>query len=135
MDAKIAALRGHVVVCGHGRVGASAVEFLHAGGQSVVVVDADPARLAGLDPDILYLVGDVNDDEVLRTAGIERASAVIIALDTDAELKGRAARRSRAERQAERERVAALDEERASRPWGVRLGEVDLGAASLDDVR
>ena len=39
------------------------------------------------------------------------------------------------QRQAERERIAALDEERARRPWGVRLGGVDLGAAALDDVR
>jgi ABC-type multidrug transport system fused ATPase/permease subunit len=50
-------------------------------------------------------------------------------------LKGRAARRARAERLAERARLAALDEELANREWGVRLGDVDLGAASLDDVR
>ena len=85
MDARIAALRGHVVVCGYGRVGASAVEFLHAGGQLLVVVDTDPDRLVGLDPDVPFLVGDVNDDEVLRAAGVDRARAVIIALDTDAD--------------------------------------------------
>jgi ABC-type multidrug transport system fused ATPase/permease subunit len=50
-------------------------------------------------------------------------------------LKGRAARRARGERLAERARLAAMDEELASREWGVRLGGVDLGAASLDDVR
>jgi ABC-type multidrug transport system fused ATPase/permease subunit len=50
-------------------------------------------------------------------------------------LKGRAARRARAERLAERARLAAMDEELANREWGVRLGGVDLGAASLDDVR
>ena len=50
-------------------------------------------------------------------------------------LKGRAARRARAARMAERARLAAMDEELASREWGVRLGGVDLGAASLDDVR
>jgi ABC-type multidrug transport system fused ATPase/permease subunit len=50
-------------------------------------------------------------------------------------IKGRAARRARAHRLAERARLAALDEELASREWGVRLGDVDLGAASLDDVR
>src|SRR4029079_4416848 len=49
--------------------------------------------------------------------------------------KGRAARRARAERLAERARLTALDEELASREWGVRLGGVDLGAAALDDVR
>jgi ABC-type bacteriocin/lantibiotic exporter with double-glycine peptidase domain len=50
-------------------------------------------------------------------------------------LKGRAARRARAQRLAERARLAALDEELASREWGVKLGGVDLGAASLGDVR
>ena len=39
------------------------------------------------------------------------------------------------QRLAERARLAALDEELANREWGVRLGGVDLGAASLDDVR
>jgi len=85
MDARIAALRGHVIICGYGRVGASTAEFLHAGGHQLVVVDADAERLADLDPELPYLVGDVNDDAVLRAAGIERARAVVIALDTDAE--------------------------------------------------
>lgn len=49
--------------------------------------------------------------------------------------KGRAARRSRAERAQERARIAALDEERARREWGVTLGDVDLSHARLDDVR
>ncbi|HET7432585.1 MAG TPA: ABC transporter ATP-binding protein [Nocardioides sp.] len=50
-------------------------------------------------------------------------------------LKGRAARRARAQRLAERARLAAMDEELASREWGVRLGGVDLGSAAVDDVR
>ena len=49
--------------------------------------------------------------------------------------KGRAARRSRAERARERARIAALDEERVRREWGVTLGGVDLSRARLDDVR
>jgi len=49
--------------------------------------------------------------------------------------KGRAARRSRAERARERARIAALDEERVRREWGVTLGGVDLSHARLDDVR
>ncbi len=50
-------------------------------------------------------------------------------------LKGRAARRARADRERLRERIAARDEEAATRLWGVRLGGVDLSAARLDDVR
>jgi ABC-type bacteriocin/lantibiotic exporter with double-glycine peptidase domain len=55
--------------------------------------------------------------------------------EVDEKLKGRAARRARAQRLADRARLAAMDEELASREWGVRLGGVDLGAAALDDVR
>jgi ABC-type multidrug transport system fused ATPase/permease subunit len=55
--------------------------------------------------------------------------------DIEHELKGRAARRARAERQAERERIAAADEQRARRAWGVRLDGVDLGSAGLAAVR
>ncbi len=58
-----------------------------------------------------------------------------VAIDDDSGLKGRALRRSRAERQVERERIAARDEARAREAWGVRLGSVDLGSVSLDDVR
>lgn len=50
-------------------------------------------------------------------------------------LKGRAARRARADRERRRARIAARDEEAATREWGVRLGGVDLSAATLDDVR
>jgi voltage-gated potassium channel len=85
MDARIAALRGHVIICGYGRVGGSAAEFLRAGGHEVVVIDADPERLAGLGRDGLHLLGNVNDDAVLRAAGIEHARAVVVALDTDAD--------------------------------------------------
>ncbi|MCF6379132.1 ABC transporter ATP-binding protein/permease [Nocardioides KLBMP 9356] len=50
-------------------------------------------------------------------------------------LKGRAARRARADRERRRARIAARDEEAATREWGVRLGGVDLSEASLVDVR
>ncbi len=50
-------------------------------------------------------------------------------------LKGRAARQARADRERRRARIAARDEEAATREWGVRLGGVDLSAALLDDVR
>jgi voltage-gated potassium channel len=84
MDKDIAALSGHVVICGHGRVGRAAAEFLGASGHEVVVVDNDEARLEHLGPAVTYhLCGDVTDDAVLRDAGIERARALIAALDTD----------------------------------------------------
>jgi len=50
-------------------------------------------------------------------------------------LKGRAARRARADREQRRARIAARDEQVATATWGVRLGGVDLSEARLDDVR
>jgi voltage-gated potassium channel len=86
MDKVIEAMTGHVIICGYGRVGRAAAEFLAAGGHEVVVVDSDATRLAQLGPGLTYhLCGDVTDDAVLRNAGIERARALIAALDTDAD--------------------------------------------------
>ena len=58
-----------------------------------------------------------------------------VAAEDEDGAKGRAARRARAARAEERARIAALDEERARREWGVTLGGVDLARARLDDVR
>ncbi|SOC55389.1 ABC-type multidrug transport system, ATPase and permease component [Ornithinimicrobium cerasi] len=58
-----------------------------------------------------------------------------LSAEEDDEVSGRAARRARRERELARARLAARDEERASRPWGVRLGGVDLADVSLEAVR
>jgi energy-coupling factor transporter ATP-binding protein EcfA2 len=58
-----------------------------------------------------------------------------VSLDVEAGIKGRAARRARARRQAEREALAAQDRELASQSWGVNVGAVDLADAPLAEVR
>lgn len=58
-----------------------------------------------------------------------------VPVDEDDGVRGRVARRARAEKARERARIAALDEERARRDWGVTLGGVDLARADLADVR
>lgn len=85
MDASIAALRGHVIVCGYGRVGRAAADHLHSTGEAVVLVDADPTCFDGLDRHTLRLVGDVTDEHTLVAAGVERARAVIVCLESDAD--------------------------------------------------
>lgn len=83
MDREINKLAGHTVVCGWGRVGRAVADDLINTGHSVVVVDVDADRVA----DVSYptVVGDATLDSTLRTAGIERASALIAALEGDAE--------------------------------------------------
>jgi len=79
-------LRGHFIVCAYGRVGRSIARELEAEGVPFVVVDSK----AELEPDLerdghCYLIGDASDEAVLRKAGIERAQALICAVDSDAE--------------------------------------------------
>ncbi len=82
MDQSIAEFTDHIIICGHGRVGKAAIENLLDLGHQVVVIDSDVVHLE--DAVVPFLVGDASDDEVLRAAGIERARALICALDTDA---------------------------------------------------
>jgi voltage-gated potassium channel len=80
-------VRQHVVVCGFGTKGRSAIRALRASGtpdDHIVVVDPDPraieeANLAGL----TGIVGDAGRTEVLRRASVERARAVIVAANRD----------------------------------------------------
>ena len=82
MDRDIAAMHGHVVICGWGRVGREVARYLGNANQQIVVVDRDPGRIEGLGLPIV--VGDVTDDATLVRAGVERAGTLIAALDTDA---------------------------------------------------
>jgi ABC-type multidrug transport system fused ATPase/permease subunit len=55
--------------------------------------------------------------------------------ELEEQIKGRAVKRARAAREADRARIAARDEERARQPWGVTVGGVDLSRVRLADVR
>ena len=83
MDKRIAVMSGHVIVCGLGRVGRAARDYLVSAGAEVVAVDINPDRLEGVR--LPHLLGDVTNDDVLVEAGIERARALIVALATDAD--------------------------------------------------
>lgn len=82
MERAIAGMSGHVVVCGWGRVGRSVGRFVGGARQDVVVIDHASARVA----DMAYptVLGDATDDTVLLRAGVERARALVAAVDTDA---------------------------------------------------
>ena len=77
----------HVVVIGYGTKGRSAVDTLVNNGldkESVVVVDPSSTALGEAHADGLAVVtGDATRREVLRRAGVARASQVIITTDRD----------------------------------------------------
>lgn len=83
MDREINKLEGHTVVCGWGRVGKAVAEDLVHSGHQIVVVDLDTERV--LDLPYPTVVGDATLDSTLRAAGIEHATALIAALEGDAE--------------------------------------------------
>ncbi|HUX05587.1 MAG TPA: potassium channel protein [Acidimicrobiales bacterium] len=83
MERTIARMRGHVIVCGWGRVGSEVARFLTNAGHQVVIVDRDQERLSTVPYPTVH--GDVTDDQVLLLAGIERAGTLVAALDTDAD--------------------------------------------------
>ncbi len=83
VERDIARMQQHVIVCGWGRVGSEVARFLVNAGRDVVVVDRDEERLTNVDYPTVH--GDVTNDDVLREAGIERASTLVAALDTDAD--------------------------------------------------
>ena len=82
MEQSIAALSGHVIICGWGRVGRAIAADVQAAKRRYVVVDIDPERLHGEAIDAV--VGDATEDAVLEAAGIQRASALVAAVDSDA---------------------------------------------------
>ncbi len=86
MQRDINALKDHYIVCGYGRVGEQVVKELIANGARIVVIDKKE-QPSGLSSDVqpLMIVGDGSDDDVLRQAGIERASGLVAACGSDAE--------------------------------------------------
>jgi len=83
MERTIAEMRDHVIICGWGRVGRAIAAEVIAAGRDLVVIDHDGDRLA--DCPHPTVAGDATDDEVLRQAGLDRAGAVVAAVDQDAE--------------------------------------------------
>jgi len=82
---KINNMENHTIVCGYGRNGQQAAIKLMEFHKDFLVIDKDQEVLeqSGLKPE-QYLVGNANDDEVLMTAGIEKAENLITALPNDA---------------------------------------------------
>jgi voltage-gated potassium channel len=82
MERTISSMRDHVVICGAGRVGRSIAAEVNDAGRPLVVVDNDADRLA--ETPYPTVMGDATEDSVLTAAGIERAAALIAAVDADA---------------------------------------------------
>lgn len=83
MQSRIDALRGHVIVCGYGRMGTIVCrELLAAGREFVVVEQREPAWQAAVGNGYLALHGSGSDDDVLTSAGIAHATHLVSVVDS-----------------------------------------------------
>ncbi|MDE1873676.1 MAG: NAD-binding protein [Candidatus Micrarchaeota archaeon] len=75
----------HVIVCGYGLVGEKVVDILTQHGIDVVVIDVNKAKVDALtERGVRAVLGDATSSRVLRSAGVERARAIAVAMDDDA---------------------------------------------------
>jgi len=85
MQRSIDKMRGHVIVCGFGRIGAVVAKELMVEGCDVVVVERSPQLIEELKQGhIPHVAGDATKDETLEAAGICHAKALVSALSDDA---------------------------------------------------
>jgi voltage-gated potassium channel len=76
----------HVVVCGYGRVGRSAVSSLMEIRSDLVIIDKDANVSEEVGLQGLQVVhGDATSDDTLRKAGIDRAASLMICGGNDAD--------------------------------------------------
>ena len=81
-------LKDHVIICGYGRNGKQAAKILGHHKVKFVVIENNEElieREFAKKDGVLYIKGDATDDEVLLSAGIENAKALITALPEDAD--------------------------------------------------
>ena len=88
IQAKIGKMKGHTIVCGYGKYGREIVSHLRIHDHPYVIIESNKDKLNDLiaeEEDILYVIDDATHDDALFAAGIERASALITALNDDSD--------------------------------------------------
>ena len=76
-------LHDHLIVVGYGRVGRATVDAAVANGRPCAVIESDPVVMAGIDTRdrrVVPVSGDARDIDVLVSAGIDKAAALVTTL-------------------------------------------------------
>ncbi|MEK6777481.1 MAG: potassium channel protein [bacterium] len=82
---KIKKLTGHYMICGYGRMGKHICAEFDAAGHPFVVIEKNTEVVTDIqEKGYMVIQGDATNDEVLFSAGIERANGLISVLNTDA---------------------------------------------------
>ncbi len=86
MNRVVARLRDHYIVCGFGRIGKEICKILQEHHRPFVVIEKDGEEIKAIeDLQYLQIQGEAADDEVLLTAGIERAKGLVSVVASDAD--------------------------------------------------
>lgn len=80
-------MNGHVIVAGYGRVGRKVADDLLEQRKKVVVIERDLDLIESLERKVKFqfIPGNATKDEVLKLAGIEKASAIVTCMPNDAD--------------------------------------------------
>jgi len=86
MKEKLSKLKGHVILCGYGKVGREVARVFKREGTPFVVVELNQEALDdATDAGYLCLHGNATSDDVLKEAGVQQARALVAALGSDAD--------------------------------------------------
>jgi voltage-gated potassium channel len=86
MQKEIDKLTQHIIVCGYGRMGRNIASALTHTGRTVVVIELHHQAAEEIEREgRLVVKGDAAEDDILKQAGIDRASAIVATLGSDAD--------------------------------------------------
>lgn len=86
MRTMISKLKDHIIVCGYGRMGRHVVNELKPQNASFVIIERDVDICNSIiEQGMLAIQGDASDESSLTSAGIDKASALVASLNTDAD--------------------------------------------------
>lgn len=84
MQNKLKNLKDHLILCGYGRTGLEIALQLKHNKLHYVVIDKDPLlEEKALEEGFLFIEGDATDDNILQSAGVERAKGLFCSLNDD----------------------------------------------------
>jgi len=86
LEKKVKKLKNHYILCGYGRIGSFIAREFAVENIPFVVVEKDLDRIKVIEEDgFPYVEGDATDDEILISAGVERAKCLVAATGSDAD--------------------------------------------------
>lgn len=87
MQKNFDSISGHTIICGFGRNGKQTLKELISHDHKVLVIEEEEKEIENLDSmsEVYYLVGDATRDEILQSANVSAARALITTLPKDAD--------------------------------------------------